>query len=182
MTFAKPWMRVVLLLGAWCVSAPGSVGAQQSASGVAAIEARELTEAGVPLTRALAGRADAQREIGRQEQRGHPLADGPEDRGVGDRCLMGFNAGPPMLPGGYNQNVQIFQTADHLVVFNEMIHNARIIPLDGRPHGTARAGGGGFSWSVGRRHAGGRHDQLLRRNEPQWDRARRCIWSNASPA
>ena len=138
MTFAKPWMRVVLLLGAWCVSAPGSVGAQQSASGAAAIEARELTEAGVPLTRALAGRADAQREIGRQEQRGHPLADGPEDRGVGDRCLMGFNAGPPMLPGGYNQNVQIFQTADHLVVFNEMIHNARIIPLDGRPHGTAR--------------------------------------------
>ena len=83
-------------------------------------------------------RADAQREIGRQEQRGRPLADGPEDRGVGDRCILGFNAGPPMLPAAYNQNVQIFQTADHIVVYNEMIHNARIIPLDGRPHGTAR--------------------------------------------
>ena len=83
-------------------------------------------------------RADAQRQINLEEQRGHPLADGPEDRGVGDRCLLGFNAGPPMLPGAYNQNVQIFQTADHVVVFNEMIHNSRIIPLDGRPHITAR--------------------------------------------
>ena len=54
MTLAKPWVRVVLFLGAWCVSAPGSVGAQQSASGAAAVETRELTEAGVPLTRALA--------------------------------------------------------------------------------------------------------------------------------
>ena len=53
-------------------------------------------------------RADAQREINLEEQRGHPLADGPEDRGVGDRCILGFNAGPPMLPGAYNQNVQIF--------------------------------------------------------------------------
>ena len=53
MTLAKPWVRVVSLLGAWCVSVPGSVGAQQSASGAAAVEARELTEAGVPLTRPL---------------------------------------------------------------------------------------------------------------------------------
>ena len=53
MTLAKPWVRVVSLLGAWCVSVPGSVGAQQSASGAAAVETRELTEAGVPLTRAL---------------------------------------------------------------------------------------------------------------------------------
>ena len=83
-------------------------------------------------------RAEAQREIGRQEQRGHPLANGPEDRGVGDRCIMGFNAGPPMLPGGYNQNVQIFQTSDYVVVYNEMIHNARLIPLDGRSHGSLR--------------------------------------------
>ena len=91
-----------------------------------------------PFTPEAQRRAEAQREIGRQEQRGRPLADGPEDRGVGDRCIMGFNAGPPMLPGGYNQNVQIFQTAGQVVVFNEMVHNARIIPLDGRPHGTLR--------------------------------------------
>jgi hypothetical protein len=60
-------------------------------------------------------------------------AEGPEDRSVGERCILGFNSGPPMSPGGYNQNVQIFQTPDQVVLVNEMVHNARIIPLDGRP-------------------------------------------------
>ena len=60
--------------------------------------------------------------------------EGPEDRGLAERCLVGFNAGPPVLPGGYNQNVQIFQTADYVVLFHEMVHDARIVPLDGRPH------------------------------------------------
>ena len=50
------------------------------------------------------------------------------------RCIVGFNSGPPMTPGGYNQNVQLFQTEDHVVLLNEMVHNARIVPLDGRPH------------------------------------------------
>ena len=49
------------------------------------------------------------------------------------RCITGFNAGPPMTPGGYNNNVQIFQTPHHVVLLNEMNHNARIVPLDGRP-------------------------------------------------
>ena len=49
------------------------------------------------------------------------------------RCITGFNAGPPMTPGGYNNNVQIFQTPDHVVLLNEMNHNARVVPLDGRP-------------------------------------------------
>jgi hypothetical protein len=62
-------------------------------------------------------------------------AEGPEDRSVGERCILGFNSGPPMSPGGYNMNVQIFQTPDHVVLLNEMVHNARIVPLDGRPHG-----------------------------------------------
>ena len=61
------------------------------------------------------------------------LAEGPEDRPLAERCIVGFNSGPPMLPGGYNQNVQVFQTADHVVLLNEMVHNARIVPLDGRP-------------------------------------------------
>ena len=60
--------------------------------------------------------------------------DGPEDRGLAERCLVGFNSGPPMLPGGYNQNVQLFQTSDYVVILNEMVHDARIVPLDGRPH------------------------------------------------
>ena len=51
-----------------------------------------------------------------------------------DRCIQGFNAGPPITPGGYNQNVQIFQTPRHLVLLTEMVHTVRIIPLDGQPH------------------------------------------------
>ena len=58
---------------------------------------------------------------------------GPEDRGLAERCLVGFNSGPPLLPGGYNQNIQIFQNANHVVILHEMVHDARIVPLDGRP-------------------------------------------------
>jgi len=60
--------------------------------------------------------------------------DGPEDRGLSERCLMGFNAVPPFAPSMYNNNVQLFQTEDHVVILNEMIHHARIVPMDGRPH------------------------------------------------
>ena len=66
------------------------------------------------------------------------ITEGPEDRSLSERCIMGFNAGPPITPGGYNQNVQIFQTPDHVVLLNEMVHTARIVPLDGRPHGPLR--------------------------------------------
>jgi hypothetical protein len=71
-----------------------------------------------------AARADARRQ--------HP-ADGPEDRSLGERCVL-FNAGPPMLSGPYNNFVQIVQTRNHVVILNEMIHDTRIVPLDGRPH------------------------------------------------
>ena len=51
-----------------------------------------------------------------------------------DRCMMGFNAGPPITPGGYNQNVQIFQTPNEVVLLTEMVHTVRVIPIeDGRP-------------------------------------------------
>ena len=55
---------------------------------------------------------------------------GPEDRDVDERCILGFNSGPPMNPSAYNNNMQLFQTGDHVVVLNEMVHDARIIPLD----------------------------------------------------
>src|SRR5712692_1980206 len=58
----------------------------------------------------------------------------PEDLPVYERCILGFNSGPPIIPGGYNQNIQLFQTRDYVVIHNEMVHNARIVPLDGRPH------------------------------------------------
>jgi hypothetical protein len=60
--------------------------------------------------------------------------DGPEDRGISERCLVGFNAGPPFTPNLYNNNVQIVQNRDTVVIMTEMIHDARIVPLDGRAH------------------------------------------------
>ncbi len=59
---------------------------------------------------------------------------GPEDRGLAERCLLGFNTGPPITPGGYNQNLQVFQTPGYVAILNEMVHDARIVPLDGRPY------------------------------------------------
>ncbi len=80
------------------------------------------------LTRAGQQRADA-RAADRRDHGG----DGPENRSLPERCLL-FGAGPPMVPGPYNNYVQIFQFPDHVVILNEMIHDARIVPLDGRPH------------------------------------------------
>ena len=59
---------------------------------------------------------------------------GPEDVGLSERCILGFSSGPPIVPSGNNNNLQLFQTPDYVVVFTEMIHEARIVPLDGRPH------------------------------------------------
>ena len=56
-------------------------------------------------------------------------ADGPEDRGLSERCIIGFNAGPPFIPSLYNNNVQIFQSKDTVVLLTEMIHDARVVPL-----------------------------------------------------
>ncbi len=55
--------------------------------------------------------------------------DGPEDRGLSERCMVGFNAGPPFVPSLYNNNVQIFQSKDHAVLMTEMIHDARVVPI-----------------------------------------------------
>ena len=74
-----------------------------------------------------------QRVAGRDAARSHP-AHGPEDRSVGERCILGFNSGPPMEPRAYNNNMQLFQIPGYVVILNEMAHNTRIIPLDARPH------------------------------------------------
>lgn len=71
-----------------------------------------------------------------QARRARGPADGPEDRALNERCLNWSVAGPPMLPGVYNNNVQIIQTGDYTVLVAEMIHDARIVPMDGRAHGT----------------------------------------------
>jgi len=62
----------------------------------------------------------------------HP-ADTPEDRGPYERCITRGLPGA-MMPGFYNHNYQILQTKDYVAIHVEMIHDARIIPIDGRPH------------------------------------------------
>lgn len=59
---------------------------------------------------------------------------GPEALPADVRCLVGFNAGPPMIPSGYNNNIQLIQTEDHIVIVNEMVHTARIIKLASEHH------------------------------------------------
>ena len=81
-----------------------------------------------PVTAAGQARKDAL-----AERRGRP-AYGPEDRSMGERCILGFNAGPPMEPRAYNNHAQLFQTPGHVVILNEMVNDARIVPIDGRGH------------------------------------------------
>ena len=78
--------------------------------------------------------ADAKRRSAERFERWGRLPAGPEDRNPLERCIVGFNSGPPMNPGAYNNFMEIFQTEDHVAILNEMINDHRIIPLDGREH------------------------------------------------
>ena len=59
---------------------------------------------------------------------------GIEVRPLSERCIMGFNSGPPMLPSAYNNNVQLIQTGEHILIHNEMVHNARIVKMNASEH------------------------------------------------
>ena len=65
-------------------------------------------------------------------RRGRGPADSPEDRSAYERCISRGLPGA-MMPGFYNHNYQILQTPGYVVLLVEMIHDARIIPVDGRP-------------------------------------------------
>ncbi|HEX4595417.1 MAG TPA: hypothetical protein VH157_14135 [Bryobacteraceae bacterium] len=69
----------------------------------------------------------------RRAAREHP-ADKVTDRSLQERCMLSPTTGPPMLPGPYNNNYQIVQTRDYVMINVEMIHEVRIISMDGRPH------------------------------------------------
>jgi hypothetical protein len=69
----------------------------------------------------------------RAKAKGHEF-DGPENRPLGARCIAVRSVGPPILPSGYNSNLQILQGAGYVAIESEMIHDVRIIPTDGRPH------------------------------------------------
>ena len=81
-----------------------------------------------PLTPA--AQADEDLRLAARAERGP--ADTWTDMDLNDRCML-WSVGPPMLPTGYNNNYLILQTPDHVVIHVEMIHDTRIIPLDGRP-------------------------------------------------
>jgi hypothetical protein len=82
-----------------------------------------------PLTAAAQQRAAARAAAAKAAP-----ADSAESRSLAERCISWGNVGPPMLPPTYNANLRILQTGDHVVISHEMIHDNRIIPLDGRPH------------------------------------------------
>jgi hypothetical protein len=64
----------------------------------------------------------------------HHQWDSVKNAPISDRCIVWESAGPPIVPRGYNNLFQIFQTEDYVVVMLEMNHDARVIPLDGRAH------------------------------------------------
>jgi hypothetical protein len=63
-------------------------------------------------------------------RKAHP-ADGPEDLPLSHRCVT---FGAPRIGAGYNSYFQIIQSKDYVAIYQEMIHDVRIVPLDGRPH------------------------------------------------
>jgi len=77
--------------------------------------------------RAAAERAAFRRNAG--------AVDGPELRSLGERCILSFgsNGGPPMLPNMYNNAYQFVQSGDTLVILVEMVHDARIVRMNGKP-------------------------------------------------
>ena len=125
-----------------------------------------------PLTEPAARRAasaEAERVAG--VRRGMLPAATWEDLDAGDRCIQHAKAGPPISTGGYNNNVQIFQTPGYVVLLAEQNHDARIVPLDGRPHvapgvrqwmGDSRGRWEGDTLVVETVRFNGKHDQIGR--------------------
>ena len=111
------------------------------------------------LSEAGQARADA-----RRERRAESPADSWLDRSTFDRCILGFNTGPPMTPGGYNQNMQVFQTEDTVVILNEMVHDSRLIPIGQHAPHRHRVVDRRVARALGGRHPRHRNRQLHRQD------------------
>jgi hypothetical protein len=72
----------------------------------------------------------------RAYQQGHQW-DSAQNRPLAERCVTWGFEGPPMMPVGYNSMLQIVQGQDYVAIVQEMIHDTRVIPTDGRPHAPA---------------------------------------------
>ena len=94
-------------------------------------------------------------------------AAGPEDRPLGERCILGMNSGPPKNPSAYNNNVQLLQTPGTVVIFNEMVHGRAHRAARRAPASACRAAAvdGRLARALGGRHPGGRDHQLSPRDE-----------------
>ena len=77
--------------------------------------------------RRAAARAEARKRMGAP-------TDAVQNLPLSVRCIIMDRAGPPMLAGAYNNNYQIVQAPGYVMILTEMIHDVRVIPLDGRPH------------------------------------------------
>jgi hypothetical protein len=86
-----------------------------------------------PLTPQGQQAADEQARAGRRGSFGNGPFDGPEDLTLYERCISRGVPGS-MMPAVYGDSFEIFQTPDHVAITYEMIHEARVIPLNGRPH------------------------------------------------
>jgi hypothetical protein len=79
-----------------------------------------------PLVPAAAARVEARAAA----RKGHEF-DGPENRSLTERCIVWPSTLAPILPRGYNSNLQIFQSPGYVIIQGEM-GDPRIIPTDGR--------------------------------------------------
>jgi hypothetical protein len=79
-------------------------------------------------------------EEGKRRQAADPSVREPrgsdrvQDRSLGERCITWGNVGPPMLPPTYYANFQILQMGDYVIIRHELMHEARLIPVDGSAH------------------------------------------------
>jgi hypothetical protein len=91
----------------------------------------------IPALTAEGQKRAADRAAARRAQGGQ--YDAVQNMPIGSRCIIMAGAGPPMMNAGYNSNYQIVQGPGYVMILTEMIHDARIIPLDGRPQPPAGA-------------------------------------------
>src|SRR5437867_8027220 len=84
---------------------------------------------------------------------------GPEDLALRIRCI---SRDLPMIPTPNNNFLQIVQASGYVAMIYEMMHEFRLIPLDGRPHASEKVRGymGDFARPLGGRHAGDRYDEF----------------------
>ena len=97
--------------------------------GVEAIDSRRTSLVYDPPNGRIPGLNDVGKVRAKFRSDNRRLSIGPEGRTLQDRCIRSNGAGPPLIPGSYNNNIQIVQTKDYVMILSEMIHRARIIPF-----------------------------------------------------